>query len=98
MSIERLSFRLSAPIPYMFNIHRPYMFFRLLSYSEDIAPVDCWDIRSTSPSGSSDEYTVFPLTRNGPLKVYCDMETDNGGWTVSQYVIFSIISLKQCFS
>ena len=35
------------------------------------------ECNSTAPSG-----TYWLITRAGPLQVFCDMETDGGGWTV----------------
>ena len=46
-------------------------------------PLDCFDIQSSHPIKSG-MYNIYPGGHySPPLKVYCDMETDKGGWTVS---------------
>lgn len=47
-------------------------------------PRDCGDILSLG-STSSGVYTVFVGNKLHPISVYCDMETDNGGWTVNLF-------------
>jgi hypothetical protein len=45
--------------------------------------VDCGDISS----GRSGAYTIYPKGSADPLKVFCFMQIDEAGWTVSKSTI-----------
>ncbi|CAL1287175.1 unnamed protein product [Larinioides sclopetarius] len=50
----------------------------------ELTPIDCADVLS-SGQNESGVYTVWPKNRvieGRPLNVFCDMDTDGGGWTV----------------
>ncbi|KAG0432321.1 hypothetical protein HPB47_020966 [Ixodes persulcatus] len=47
-------------------------------------PVDCWDLLQERGRNISGVYRIHPLNLPEPLFVYCDMETDGGGWTLIQ--------------
>ena len=41
-------------------------------------------LQATEGQISSGVYTIFPISLNGGLQVYCDMEENDGGWIVLQ--------------
>ena len=41
-------------------------------------------LQATEGQISSGVYTIFPISLNGGLQVYCDMEENDGGWIVFQ--------------
>ncbi|XP_070538830.1 fibrinogen C domain-containing protein 1-like [Ptychodera flava] len=47
-------------------------------------PVDCHDILVLEKRTVSGVYTIQPDDQGTPFKVFCDMDTDHGGWTVFQ--------------
>nr|XP_054772280.1 microfibril-associated glycoprotein 4-like [Lytechinus pictus] len=48
-------------------------------------PRDCADIKIVGRSNPNGVYLIYPDGEDAiPITVYCDMETENGGWTVIQ--------------
>ncbi|GBN94856.1 Techylectin-5A [Araneus ventricosus] len=58
----------------------------VITQNEKSSPMDCTDVLRNGYNQSG-VYTIWPksrLTDGKPLDVFCDMDTDDGGWTVLQ--------------
>lgn len=42
---------------------------------------DCRDVMENGPGAESGEYFIKSKKGSKAIKVYCDMETEDGGWT-----------------
>jgi len=57
-------------------------------------PRDCYDIYSNHGTCSDGIYTVFINGGKKAVRVYCDMMSNGGGWTVVSQTCFNIMSIK----
>lgn len=69
-----------------------HVYFNLLKGKKS---VDCSEILRNDPSvkGRNGVYTIYP-DRNNAKKVFCDMTTNGGGWTVSGVFYFGFHRLQ----
>ncbi|WAR28949.1 ANGP4-like protein, partial [Mya arenaria] len=67
---------------------------------EDIidAFADCSEIRQNLGSVSSGVYLITTWKTNQHTKVFCDMDTDQGGWTVFQHRVDGSVDFYRDFS
>ncbi|XP_028423261.1 microfibril-associated glycoprotein 4-like [Perca flavescens] len=56
----------------------------LASCQKLLQPVDCSAIYQQDKSKPSGVYTIYPAGKNSAVKVYCDMASEGGRWTVFQ--------------
>ena len=70
--------------------------FSLMDFvTDDKGPIDCTGIHKSHPGVVSGLYTV-ELPVMGHVTVFCDMETDGGGWTVT-FILICSSELKNLF-
>ena len=57
----------------------------MVNSSAPLGPRDCSDIMNTYNVTISGAYYIYPNASSGAVRilVWCDMDTDGGGWTVS---------------
>ena len=58
-----------------FPVHEPMI-------RQDL-PFDCYDIFQRHPAAISGVYSIYPHAHS--FSVFCDMDSENGGWTVRMY-------------
>ncbi|XP_070782788.1 microfibril-associated glycoprotein 4-like [Enoplosus armatus] len=56
----------------------------LTSCTPLVLPLDCSDIYNHDNSSHSGVYTIYPIGATSAVQVYCDMESQQGGWTIFQ--------------
>ena len=66
--------------------YKIYFFLSLLLNQE--FPKDCQEVKAYV-SVASGQYMILPQNNGSSFPVYCDMDTDGGGWLVSMNNLFS---------
>lgn len=54
----------------------------VLGASADNAAGSCWEIKQVRPTAASGAYWVLTPQMSEPREVYCDQESDGGGWVL----------------
>lgn len=53
---------------------------RITGLSSDAAAASCWEIKQLHPDSPSGAYWLLTPAMSAPTQVWCDQETDGGGW------------------
>ncbi|XP_053388217.1 uncharacterized protein LOC128551395 [Mercenaria mercenaria] len=69
-----------------------------LCYPGLCATTDCYDVLKKQNAAKSGVYNVTLWRSKQETQVYCDMETDNGGWTVFQYRFNGLVDFYRNFT
>lgn len=91
----RFFFLSSVLVSCLANAGNVYRFKMPKNILEEGMPRSCAELQASDPSHGSGDVTIFPNgLRGAPIEVFCDMETDGGGWTR----ILSVgVGKKSCF-
>ena len=84
------------------NVQRNNYVLIIICFFYPAPPRDCYDLLHMYNMATSGVYYVYPnISAEAfiPVVVWCDMETDGGGWTVSRnrtmsLAVFAIIHLR----
>ncbi|XP_061176986.1 fibroleukin-like [Saccostrea echinata] len=67
-------------------------------YSHDFIPLDCKDLHADGQTNTG-VYEIYPLgTITSPVRVYCEMETMDGGWTAIQKRVNGSLSFERTWT
>lgn len=53
---------------------------RITGATSDTAAASCWEIKQLHPDSASGAYWLLTPAMSAPAEVWCDQETDGGGW------------------
>ena len=62
------------------------------TFLSEIESFDCADILERNPGAVSQVYTIYPHGESH--SVFCDMDTDLGGWTVRIFLLSMLLVLS----
>ena len=77
-----------------FCLHFYLVFIDFIRLSKDLAVLNCKVLKEKSPNAVSGVYWIDPDggSRSNAFQVYCDQQTDGGGWTLVYSYTFTTYS------